>query len=58
MVELYKFKLSDPEGLKSRGIEHFDAWRNLRRSGRNDGNLPHPCVLAAKESLCTIHQFA
>ena len=27
MVELYTMqRFLDPEGLKSRGIEHFDAW--------------------------------
>ena len=41
MVEMYTMqRFLDPEGLKSRGLEHFDAWGgDVRRSGRYDGNL-------------------
>ena len=42
IVEMYTLqRYLDPEGLRSRGIDHFDAWAGqFGRGGREDGSLP------------------
>ena len=60
MVEMYTMqRFLDPEGLKSRGIEHFDAWAATFGEVVDTMEIsPDGATLAAPQPLRQIHQPA